>query len=133
MSLLQQLTEVTVVVADTGDIRSIEEFKPRDATTNPSLITAAAQMPEYADVVDEALNWAQKAQGHPNTAIWAHLPEVSALGLLGRIEEARAALERLQRLKPDVSVAFVGQTLTFTRAADREHFVSGLIKAGMPG
>ncbi len=82
---------------------------------------------------DEALSWAQKAQGHPNTAIWAHLPEVSALGLLGRTEEARAALERLQRLKPDVSVAFVGRTLTFTRAADREHFVSGLIKAGLPG
>ena len=39
---------MTVVVADTGDINSIEKFKPRDATTNPSLITAAAQMPEYA-------------------------------------------------------------------------------------
>jgi adenylate cyclase len=82
---------------------------------------------------DEALSWAQKAQGHPNTAIWAHFPEVSALGLLGRTEEARAALERLQRLKPDVSVAFVGQTLTFTRAADREHILSGLVKAGLPG
>jgi adenylate cyclase len=82
---------------------------------------------------DEALTWAQKGQGQPNTAIWAHLPEVSALGLLGRTEEARAALERLQRLKPDVSVSFVGQTLTFTRTADREHFVSGLVKAGLPG
>src|SRR4051794_34834988 len=42
-SLLQQLKAMTVVVADTGDIKSIEKFKPRDATTNPSLITAAAQ------------------------------------------------------------------------------------------
>ena len=58
-NLLEQLKKMTVVVADTGDIRSIEKFKPRDATTNPSLITAAAQMPEYADVVDEALRWAQ--------------------------------------------------------------------------
>ncbi len=82
---------------------------------------------------DEALTWAQKGQGQPNTAIWAHLPEVSALGLLSRTEEARAALERLQRLKPDVSVSFVVQTLTFTRAADREHFVGGLVKAGLPG
>ncbi|MEO7093448.1 MAG: transaldolase family protein, partial [Polyangiales bacterium] len=62
-NLLEQLKKMTVVVADTGDIRSIEKFKPRDATTNPSLITAAAQMPEYADVVDEALRWAQRAAG----------------------------------------------------------------------
>ena len=62
-SLLEQLKKMTVVVADTGDIRSIEKFKPRDATTNPSLITAAAQMPEYADVVDEALRWSKKQAG----------------------------------------------------------------------
>ena len=59
-SLLEQLQKMTVVVADTGDINSIEKFKPRDATTNPSLITAAAQMPEYTDVVDEALRWAAR-------------------------------------------------------------------------
>ena len=59
-SLLEQLNTMTVTVADTGDINSIKKFKPRDATTNPSLITAAAQMPEYADVVDGALKWAQK-------------------------------------------------------------------------
>jgi len=54
---------MTVVVADTGDIKSIEKFKPRDATTNPSLLTAAAQMSEYADVVDATLAWAQKEVG----------------------------------------------------------------------
>src|SRR5262252_6795958 len=58
MSLLQQLTQMTVVVCDTGDLNSIKKFTPRDATTNPSLITAAAQMPEYAEVVDGALRWA---------------------------------------------------------------------------
>jgi transaldolase len=62
-SLLDQLRDVTVVVADTGDIHSIEKFKPRDATTNPSLITAAAQMPEYADVVADALSWARANAG----------------------------------------------------------------------
>ncbi len=61
-NLLEQLTEMTVVVADTGDFKSIEKFRPRDATTNPSLITAAAQMPEYADLVTEAVRWAH-AQG----------------------------------------------------------------------
>ena len=44
-NLLEQLKKMTVVVADTGDIEAIEKFTPRDATTNPSLITAAAQMP----------------------------------------------------------------------------------------
>jgi transaldolase len=62
-SLLEQLKKMTVVVADTGDIKSIEKFTPRDTTTNPSLITAAAQMPEYADVVDEALRWSLTVAG----------------------------------------------------------------------
>jgi len=62
-SLLEQLKKMTVVVADTGDIKSIEKFTPRDATTNPSLITAAAQMPEYAEVVDEALRWSEQQAG----------------------------------------------------------------------
>ena len=54
-SLLDQLKEYTIVVADTGDLNSIGQFKPRDATTNPSLITAAAQMDEYRDIVDGTL------------------------------------------------------------------------------
>ena len=62
-TLLEQLKTMTVVVADTGDIKSMEKFRPRDATTNPSLITAAAQMPEYSAVVDEALAWAKKDAG----------------------------------------------------------------------
>jgi transaldolase len=51
------------VVADTGDMNSMKVFRPRDATTNPSLITAAAQMPEYSGVVDDALRWAQTEAG----------------------------------------------------------------------
>jgi len=58
-SLLEQLREMTVVVADTGDIQAIEKFTPRDATTNPSLITAAAQMPQYQSIVDETLTQAR--------------------------------------------------------------------------
>ncbi len=54
-SFLDQLREMTVVVADTGDIHAIEMVKPQDATTNPSLITAAAQMPQYQEIVDETL------------------------------------------------------------------------------
>jgi transaldolase len=62
-NLLEQLREMTIVVADTGDIKAIEKFKPRDATTNPSLITAAAQMPEYQSIVDETLAKAKADAG----------------------------------------------------------------------
>ena len=62
-SLLEQLKSVTVVVADTGDIHSIRKFTPRDATTNPSLITAAAQLPEYQDLVQAALEHARRECG----------------------------------------------------------------------
>lgn len=62
-NLLEQLREMTVVVADTGDIQAIETYKPRDATTNPSLITAAAQMPQYQGIVDETLKKARTDLG----------------------------------------------------------------------
>lgn len=54
-TLLEQLRKMTVVVADTGDIQAIEKVKPQDATTNPSLITTAAGMPAYQQIVDDVL------------------------------------------------------------------------------
>jgi transaldolase len=54
-SQLEQLRNFTVVVADTGDFESIKEFKPRDATTNPSLIYAATQKEKYFHLLDEVL------------------------------------------------------------------------------
>src|SRR5277367_2645950 len=62
-TLLQQLRTMTTVVADTGDIEAIEQVKPQDATTNPSLITAAAQMPQYQPIVDGVLLDAKKKLG----------------------------------------------------------------------
>ncbi|HIK38358.1 MAG TPA: transaldolase [Geminocystis sp. M7585_C2015_104] len=62
-NLLEQLKQYTIVVADTGEIQAIETFKPRDATTNPSLITAAAQMPQYREIVDETLKEARRELG----------------------------------------------------------------------
>jgi len=62
-NLLEQLREMTIIVADTGDIKAIETLKPRDATTNPSLITAAAQMPQYQEIVDETLKTARQKLG----------------------------------------------------------------------
>lgn len=54
-NLLDQLAAMTVVVADTGDIDAIRQFTPRDATTNPSLILAAAQIPAYQELIDRSL------------------------------------------------------------------------------
>ncbi|MGB3531986.1 MAG: transaldolase [Microcoleaceae cyanobacterium] len=62
-TLLEQLRQFTVVVADTGDIKAIQTFEPQDATTNPSLITAAAQMPEYQEIVDDTLKQARQELG----------------------------------------------------------------------
>mmetsp|Transcript_23362 Transcript_23362/g.55387 ORF Transcript_23362/g.55387 Transcript_23362/m.55387 type:complete len:323 (+) Transcript_23362:117-1085(+) len=56
MSALEQLKEYTIVVADTGDVDAIERLKPQDATTNPSLITKAAGMKQYAKLIDAAVN-----------------------------------------------------------------------------
>src|SRR5258708_30423906 len=62
-NLLEQLRKYTVVVADTGDIDSMEKFRPTDATTNPSLITTAAQMPQYQPIVDSVIMDAKKELG----------------------------------------------------------------------
>jgi transaldolase len=62
-TLLEQLRGMTKVVADSGDINSIVQFKPTDSTTNPSLIEAAAQMPAYAQIVDDVLMQAREQAG----------------------------------------------------------------------
>ena len=58
-NLLEQLKSMTTVVSDSGDINSIKAYKPTDATTNPSLIEAAAKMPEYQEIVDSVLKTAR--------------------------------------------------------------------------
>jgi transaldolase len=62
-NLLEQLRKYTTVVADTGDMEAMEKFRPQDATTNPSLITAAAQMPQYQPIVDSVLKEARQELG----------------------------------------------------------------------
>ena len=55
LSQLEQLKKFTKVVADTADFESMKEFKPQDATTNPSLVYAATQKPEYAYLLEEVI------------------------------------------------------------------------------
>lgn len=64
---LDQLKKTTVVVADTGEFNVIEQFKPQDATTNPSLILKAALIPEYASLVDDAVNFANSPNEYLGT------------------------------------------------------------------
>jgi transaldolase len=54
-NLLSQLKQFSLIVADTGDFESIRQFQPRDATTNPSLLLKAAQMPEYQDLLQRVM------------------------------------------------------------------------------
>jgi transaldolase len=62
-NLLDQLATMTVVVADTGDIDAIRQFTPQDATTNPSLILAAAQITAYQDLIDRSLQESRQLLG----------------------------------------------------------------------
>jgi transaldolase len=60
---LEALKAITTVVADTGDIEAIKQFKPVDATTNPSLILKAAKLPNYQHLIEEAIDWALHIKG----------------------------------------------------------------------
>jgi transaldolase len=61
MNKLDQLRAFTTVVADTGDIESIQQFKPQDATTNPSLLLASATKPQYQALMENALDYAKRS------------------------------------------------------------------------
>jgi transaldolase len=59
LSQLDQLKKMTTIVSDTGDIDSIKQYHPTDATTNPSLILAATKKPEYLHLIDEAVQFSK--------------------------------------------------------------------------
>ena len=61
-SQLNQLKQFTKVVADTGDFTTLKEYAPQDATTNPSLILKAVQMPGYKELVDKVLADTRKSK-----------------------------------------------------------------------
>lgn len=72
MSGLEQLKKYTTVVADTGDFEAIAQFKPQDATTNPSLMLQASQKAQYAYLIDNAIEYAKsKSQNIDEQIAWA--------------------------------------------------------------
>ena len=108
MNSLDRLKQHTVIVADTGDIDSIARNKPQDATTNPSLIAKAAQMPQYAELITEAVkagqNDAARIAGHSRqqllNAILDRLSVIFGLRIL-KIVPGRVSVEVDARLSFD--------------------------------
>lgn len=72
-SKLDQLKAMTTIVADTGDMDAIRAFAPTDATTNPTLILKAAQMPAYARLIEEAVVWGLSHRHHMTSEITERL------------------------------------------------------------
>lgn len=71
MNALEDLRKFTTIVVDTGDFESIQAYKPRDATTNPSLVLAASQKPQYRPLLDDAIAYSKKG-GHRDRKADAH-------------------------------------------------------------
>ncbi|WP_455206145.1 transaldolase [Kaarinaea lacus] len=77
MNKLDQLRKVTKVVADTGDIEAIKQYTPIDATTNPSLLLKAAQMPQYRELVTSAIQYGNKKANNSEQQIHWILDKVA--------------------------------------------------------
>jgi transaldolase len=63
MSFLDEFKKHTIVVADTGDFEAMKKYKPTDATTNPSLLLAAGQLPQYKHLIEKALEYGRNSSG----------------------------------------------------------------------
>jgi len=79
ISQLSQLKQITTVVADTGDIEAIAKYQPQDATTNPSLLLKAAQIPHYQPLLVEAVNWAKTQTDDAKKQVTAAADKLSVL------------------------------------------------------
>ena len=77
MNSLAQLKQHTIVVADTGDIDAIAQHTPQDATTNPSLLFKAAQMPQYNDLIDKAITTASDGKTRRGELVDAIIDQLS--------------------------------------------------------
>ncbi|PYJ96546.1 MAG: transaldolase [Verrucomicrobia bacterium] len=105
--LLSQLKQFSVIVADTGDFDSIRKYQPRDTTTNPSLLLKAAQMPEYAALVEKALADAKKESPNAVQTLGTALDKLAvAFGLeILKIVPGRVSTEVDARLSFDVEAS----------------------------
>ncbi len=83
---------------------------------------------------EEAVEWARRSQRQPSVGhvFWLHAHEAAALAHLGRVDEARAVLARVHAINPTFSATFIDAVLPFRNPADRDHYIDGLRKAGLP-
>ncbi|WP_379653706.1 transaldolase [Pseudoxanthomonas sp. UC19_8] len=94
-SKLQQLRDLSVVVADTGDFDAIKRLKPVDCTTNPTLVKKALDLPVYADLIDEQIAWA-RGQGEVTDELVAEVADRLTVGVgtkLSGLIEGRVSTE----------------------------------------
>ncbi|WP_062226654.1 transaldolase [Aureimonas frigidaquae] len=94
-SKLEQLREMTVVVADTGDIEAVRRLKPVDCTTNPTLVLKAVGLPLFAEKLDEAVSWgrSQSMDGGERVAAVADRLAVSVGAALSELVPGRVSTE----------------------------------------
>ncbi|MCX2802103.1 transaldolase [Microbulbifer thermotolerans] len=124
MNKLEQLKARSQVVADTGDIAAIQRYHPQDATTNPSLLFKAAQLPQYQALIGESLDWA-KRHCHDDASI----PEQAAIKL------AVAIGAEILQLVPGVVSTEVDARLSFDTRATIDYarrLISLYEQAGVP-
>lgn len=79
MSTLEQLKSMTTIVADTGDFEAMKAYKPTDATTNPSLILSAAEMPQYQHLIEKAVKYGRNSDGDETAKISAAMDMLCVL------------------------------------------------------
>jgi transaldolase len=103
-NLLNQLKQFSIIVADTGDFESIRKYQPRDATTNPSLLLKAAQMPEYQGILDRVIAETKAGSPQAGKSLELALDKLSvAFGLeILKIVSNRVSTEVDARLSFDV-------------------------------
>lgn len=121
-TLLSQLKQFSLIVADTGDFDSIRTFQPRDATTNPSLLLKAGQMPEYKHILERVLSEAkQQALSSTDQVAWAQDRLAVAFGLeILKIVSHRVSTEVDARLSFDTEGSI----------AKARHLIADYEKAG---
>ncbi len=115
---LDQLKKMTVVVADSGDFESIKAFSPQDSTTNPSLILAASQKPQYKALIDEAIVYGKKKGGDVMSHVLDKIFVNFGLEIL-KLVPGRVSTEVDARLSFDVegSVAKAREIIALYQAA----------------
>lgn len=132
-SKLEQLKQMTAVVADTGDIEAIRRYQPLDATTNPSLLLKAAALPAYSNHLEQARQWALQQSGSQQEQLSACVDKLSvAIGceilriVPGRVStevdarlsfDTRATVEKARRLMALYEEAGVGRDRVLIKIA----------------